>query len=327
MGTITAIGGHAITVKTDTGETRQVKISPAATFQRIAPGQRDLSTAESIQFSDLAIGDRALVRLDPAAPAAEPRALGIIAIRQADVALKQEREREDWQRRGTGGLVKSVDAAAGTILLTRGSGAAAKTIAVRTTSATVLKRYAPTSVRFDEALPAPLSAIRAGDQLRARGLKTADGIDAEEVITGSFLNISGSIVTLDAATATLVIRDLATKKQLTLRVGAEAEMRRLPERVAQNLAARLKENAGGKTGASDSQNGDDPQQALNSAPAIRFAELKKGEAVMLVADEGASSMTVISLLAGVEPLLVSPAASQNLLSNWSMSSGAEETAQ
>jgi len=60
---------------------------------------------------------------------------------------------------------------------------------------------------------------------------------------------------------------------------------------------------------------------LNRAPTIQLADLQKGEAVMLVSTQGANDVTAITLLAGVEPLLEAPAASQNLLSNWSMGSG------
>ena len=90
-----------------------------------------------------------LVKLDPDAPAATPQAPQIVAVKQADVAQKQQKDREDWQRRGVGGLVKSVDAAAGVIVLTSGAGATAKTVTVHTTKTTMLKRYAPASVRFD----------------------------------------------------------------------------------------------------------------------------------------------------------------------------------
>ena len=62
------------------------------------------------------------------------------------------------------------------------------------------------------------------------------------------------------------------------------------------------------------QGGGDPQQMLSRAPAIQFADLKKGDAVMLVSTDGATDVTAITLLAGVEPLLEAPAASQNLLS-------------
>ncbi|HEY1255165.1 MAG TPA: hypothetical protein VGF01_10325, partial [Terracidiphilus sp.] len=66
----------------------------------------------------------------------------------------------------------------------------------------------------------------------------------------------------------------------------------------------------------------DLQQMLSRAPAIHLADLQKGEAVMLVAANGATQITAITLLAGVEPLLEAPAASQDLLSNWSMNGGA-----
>jgi len=61
---------------------------------------------------------------------------------------------------------------------------------------------------------------------------------------------------------------------------------------------------------------------LNRAPSIQLGDLKKGDAVMLVATDGTDEVSAITLLAGVEPLLEAPAASQNLLSNWSLNSGA-----
>ena len=362
LGTVTAISGNTLTVKTDAGEVHQVAVPDTASLKQVEPGQKDLSQAKTIQFSDLANGDRVLVRIDPNATGATPQAAQIIAIKQADVAAKQQQEREDWQRRGVGGLVKSVDAGAGVILLTTGAGPTAKTVTVHTTKATVLKRYAPGSVRFDDAQPAPLDAIHAGDQLRARGEKNADGTEmtADEVVSGSFRNISGTVTSIDAANSTLVVKDLITKKQVSVHVSADAQMRRLPEGMAQLLAARLKGGAapggqGGGSGqvrqassASGGQGGQasyggggrargqwaggqggssDPQQALNRAPSIKIADLKKGEAVMVVSTQGADEVSAITLLAGVEPLLQAPE-SQNLLANWSMggSGGADAAA-
>jgi hypothetical protein len=363
LGTITAISGDTLTVKTDAGEVHQVQVPAAASIRRVAPGEKDLSKAETIQFGDLASGDRVLVRLDPDAAGATAQALSIIAIKQADVAAKQQKDREDWQRRGVGGLVKSVDASSGVIVLTSGAGVTAKTVTVRTTKATVLRRYAPTSVKFDDAQPAPIDAIHAGDQLRARGAKNADGteIAADEVVSGSFRNISGTVVSIDAASSTLVVKDLVTKKPVTIHVTADVQMRRLPDRMAQMLAARLKGVSGGgqqanasggpprtgqgQNGGSGTANpggggqspgsagaggqggsgGGDPQQMLSRAPAIQISDLQKGEAVMVVSTEGTSDVTAVSLLAGVEPLLEAPAAS-NLLSNWSMGGGGAEAA-
>jgi hypothetical protein len=341
VGTITAIGSNTLTVKTDADGEHQVVVPASAALKRIAPGQKDLSTAEAIQFSDLAIGDRALVKLDPDAPAGTFEALQIIAIKQADVALKQQKDREDWQRRSVGGLVKGVDVGTGTVLVSSGAGAMAKTVTVHTTKTTILKRYAPTSVRFDAALPAPIDAIHVGDQLRARGTKDADGseIAADEVVSGSFRNIAGTITSIDPGASTIVAKDLATKKAVTIHVTADAQMRRLPERMATMLAARLKGTAGNGAGAPGGgspwagQNGGqggaggDPQQMLNRLPAIPLSDLQKGEAVMLVSTQGESEVTAISLLAGVEPLLEAPEASRNLLANWSMNTSAPDAAQ
>jgi hypothetical protein len=160
---------------------------------------------------------------------------------------------------------------------------------------------------------------------------------------------------LDKATSTLILKDLTTKKPVTIHITADVQMRRLQDTMARMLAARLKGGAatGGSSGArsgyaggagsqrgaggsgqwsaagaaGQGPGGGDTQQMLSRAPAIQFADLKKGDAVMLVATDGTTDVTAITLLAGVEPLLESPAASQNLLSNWSMSSGSEAAAQ
>jgi len=261
----------------------------------------------------------------------------VIAVKQADVMLKQQKDRDDWQKRGTGGLVKSVDQASGTIVVTTGAGATAKIVTVRTTKATVLKRYAPASVRYDAAQPAPIEAIHAGDQLRARGAKNADGTElvADEVISGSFRNLSGLITSVDPATATVALKDLATKKMVTIHIPADAQLRRIPDRMAQMLAMRLKGGAaagawsgagagqrtgGVQGGGQGGQGGGDPQQFLSRAPTVQLADLKKGDAVMVVSTDGSAEVTAITLLAGVEPLLEAPAA-QDLLSNWSMRNG------
>ena len=105
-GTVTSINGTTITVKTDAGETRQVDVPAEATLKRIAPGQKDLSAAADMTFSEIANGDRVLVKVDPSAPGPNAVAVRIIAIKQADVAAKQAKEREDWARNSIGGLVK-----------------------------------------------------------------------------------------------------------------------------------------------------------------------------------------------------------------------------
>ncbi len=349
-GAITAINGNTLTVKTDTGESHQVTVAADTDLKRIEPGQTSLSGAAAITLSDLAVGDRILVRgLDAAATADPLQPKQIVAIKAADMAQKQEKDLADWQKRGIAGLVKSVDAANGAITVSTGAGPTAKTLVVKTTKATVLKRYAAGTVRFDQAQPAPIDAIHEGDQLRARGEKNADGteIAAEEVVSGSFRNVSGTILAVDAAASTVTLKDLTTKKQVTIHIGPDAQMHRIPDQMAQFIAARLKGTTPASAGAAGGQRsagsgagagsgggrgagaaGGDPQQFLNRTPVIQIKDLQKGQAVMVVATDAAGSsgdVNAIMLLAGVEPLLEAPAA-RDLLSNWSMGGGGGEAA-
>jgi len=351
VGTITAINGSTITVKTDAGESKQVEVPATAVMKRLAPGQKDLSTADTIQLTDLATGDRVLVKLDPNATGATPQAVQLVAMKQTDIAQKQQQDRDEWQRNGTGGLVKSVDPAASVVMITIGAGPTAKTVTVQISKTTVLKRYAPNSIRFADAQPAALDAVHAGNQFQVLGQKNADGseVTATSVVSGSFRNISGVVGSIDTAASTLTVKDLASKKNVTVHITPDAEMRRLPDMMARMIAGRLKGGAaatgGGGTAiparpqggaASTSSQAGNGQarrgsagalgQILERAPAVQLGDLKKGEAVMLVSTDGATDVTAIKLLAGAEPLLESPDASRDLLANWSMGSGGADAA-
>jgi hypothetical protein len=356
VGSIAAISGDTLTVKTDAGDAHQVEVPSTAILKRIAPGEKDLTKAEPLDFTSLAVGDRVLVTLDPSFTGTPAHAARIVAIKQADVAQKQAAENAAWTQ-GVHGLVKSVDTASGVIVVTTRMGLVTKDVTVNTTAGTVLKRYAPGSVRFDQAQAAPIAAIQPGDQLWARGTKSADGsaIAADGVVSGSFRSIPGTVISIDTVASTLTVKDLATKKPVTVRITADAELRRLNDMVATLIAARLKGNppgaggrsapggpgggagSGGWSGAgsggqhSAGQGGAGParmdlETVLERAPKIELDALKKGDAVMIVAAEDASGLSAIKLLAGVEPLLEAPEA-QNLLSSWSLSSGESEAAQ
>src|ERR1700691_2313449 len=85
LGSITTINGDTLTVKTDAGDVHEVQVPPTASLKRVAPGEKDLTKAEPLDFTSLAVGDRVLVTLDPNATGGIPQAARIIAIKQADV--------------------------------------------------------------------------------------------------------------------------------------------------------------------------------------------------------------------------------------------------
>src|SRR5262249_24369431 len=178
-----------------------------------------------MELEDLQPGDRILVRGKTGADGNSFMAVSVIAMKKAALAEKHARERAEWQNNGIGGLVTVVDPAAGTLQLDTSTFGAKKPVTVTVSRSTVLRRYAPGSVSFDEATPAPLDQIKSGDQLRARGKRSADGssLEAQEVVSGSFRNISGPVGAIDAPSHSITVNDLATKKPVTVRLSAASQ--------------------------------------------------------------------------------------------------------
>ncbi len=257
VGTIKSIQADSITVAAESGGEVTAKLTSSTKILRVPPGEKDLKNATPLQAQDLQPGDRVLVRGQASANGDGHTmiitALAVIVMKQGDVAAKQQRERDDWQKRGVGGLVTKVDAAAGTITITSGGMGANRSVAIRIAVDTVLRRYAPGSVKFDDAKPGPASEmmaqIKAGDQLRARGTRNPDGseLTAEEIVSGTFRNIAGTIRAIDASNNTMTVQDAITKSAVVVKVSSDSQMKKLPPEMAQRIAMRLK-NAGATAG-------------------------------------------------------------------------------
>lgn len=346
VGTIKTIAANNLTIATDAATITNVTVQDSTRMVRTEPGAKDLKSATPITLQELQSGDRVLVRGKASDDGKSLVASSIVVIKATDVAAKQQQERADWQKRGTGGLVTAVDAAAGAITISNSTMAGTKTTVIRVSKDTIVRRYAPGSVKFDDAKPGTLDQVKIGDQLRARGTRNAEGSElaAEEIVSGTFRNIAGTVISADAANASLSVQDLATKKPVTLKINADSQLRSLPPMIAQRIAIRLKggpsEAAGqaapGKSGEGPSGNGGsargggDFQQMLNRMPSVSLADLQKGTAVMIVATEGAASSqpTAVTLLTGVDPILTAAPDSGRaamLLSPWNLG-GAEAAA-
>jgi Domain of unknown function (DUF5666) len=348
VGVIKAITGSAITLTPDTGPEVTILVQDSTRIFQTAPGEKDLKSATPIHLSDLQPGDRILVAGKLSDDASSISASVIAAMKRSDVEAKQQADQEAW-RRGVGGLVKSVDPATGTIAISVATSGGVKDVALLVTAATTFLRYAPSSVNFADAVPSSLGEIKPGDQLRARGARSADGAQftADAIVSGSFRNIAGTITSLDAPASTMTVMDLIAKKPVTVKITTDSQLRKFPPEIAQRIAFRLKGAAaqGGPppsspppaAGAGQSGVGSpaaaggysrpaggqlDFQQIVNRMPPAKFADFQKGDAVMIVSAEGADSgkVTAISLLGGVEPILAAaPSNKQAMtLSPWSL---------
>lgn len=346
LGTVASVTGNSLAVKTDAGATVSVTVADNAKILKTAPGQKTLAGATTLALTDIQPGDRVLMLAhgDP------PSAAIIIVNTKADLAALQQQQREEWRTNGVGGIVKSVDAAGGTVTILSG----ARPLVIHTTPTTIVRRYAPNSVSFSDAQASTLAAIQAGDQLQARGQKNSTGteITADEIVSGSFRNIAGLITATDASAGTFTVKDWMTKKAVTIHVTPDSDMRQLDPKTADAIAARLRTagaahpaETGGHAGGNqqaEGQNGAEPQQhggpgaeksgaggndlarILAESPEIHVADLHKGDAVVIVATAGSpDSATAIRVVGGVRPMLeASASGSQNMFSSaWSLGGG------
>ncbi len=329
IGSIKAISGGVITLTPDSGPEIQVTVQAGARIVRIAPGEKTLKNATPVELQELQAGDRILVAGKASDDAKSITAASIVIMKRSDVEARKEVDRQDWQNRGLGGLVKAVDPAAGTATISVSGFGGSKTVVVHTSKATGIRRYAPDSMKFDDAKPSTLQEIQPGDQLRARGSRSADGSElaAEEIVTGSFRSVAGIVNSVDASAGTINIQDLVSKKLVQIKVTPDSQLHQLPPEFAQRIAMRLKTAMAGTTGGAAGpvppptaasagaplpggvgpggagvgggaagmaggmrpSGAPDFQQILNRMPAVALSDLHKGDAVMIVATQGTSS--------------------------------------
>lgn len=346
LGTVTSVGKGTLTVKPASGNAVTVTVGAATRILRLEPGQKTLSAATPIQLTDISAGDRALI----SATAGDNNTLTanlIVAMKQSDIEARQRAEEQDWERNGVGGIVKSVDPSTSTIILASTS----RNITIQVPPSTSIRKYADNSVAFKDTRPSSLSAIKPGDQLRAKGTHSPDdsAVTANAIVFGDFQNIAGLVLSVNPTAKTLIVKDLATRKPVTLAVDTTSTLRQLPQRVAEFVAMRLhamKEanhaagnqahpearrmyNPNGHPGAGHAgpeQGGENAfNRVLDRATPIQLSDLHKGDAVMVVASKGSNSRpgTALTLLSGVAPMLrASRKASQSMFSSsWSLGGG------
>ena len=311
IGTVSSVSGSSVVVKQDSGAEVTVAVPETANIVRTAPGSKSLAGATKIAITDIAAGDRVLILVAGDPPAAKV----VVVNKQSDITAKQQQDEADWARRGVGGLVKSVDASAGTVTIT----ATNRALTIHTTPATIVRRYAPDSVKFTDAQTSTFAAIQPGDQVTARGDRTGDDITADEIVSGSFRNIAGTIVSSDATANTFTVRDLVTKKTVTIKTTPDSDLRKLDPQMAQTIAMRLRASPGnggaaqgppgqpaggsgsgspagggqfrGQGGAGGGQGGAGGfARVLQHSPKIHVSDLHKGDAVMIVATSGSLTL-------------------------------------
>jgi hypothetical protein len=242
LGAIKAITGSSITLAPESGPQITADVQSNARILRLNPGDKDPKNATPITLQDLQVGDTVRVRGYASADGKSITTLEVIVITKAAVSAVGDQMRQDWQKRGIGGLISAVDPANGTVTISSTTLSGKKTIAIHTTKNTVIRRYAADSIKYEDATPSTFASIQVGDQLRARGDRNADGTEftAEEIVAGTFPFIVGTVKSVDASTGTLSVQDILSKKVVDVKVSAQSQLHKIPAEMAQRFAARLK---------------------------------------------------------------------------------------
>jgi hypothetical protein len=325
-----------ITLKTDAGTTVFATISDKTVYKRLAPGEQSLTNAADITLADIAEGDRVMARGTVAADRKSVPAAMIVVMTKGDIAKKQEAERMEWRRRGILGVITALKPDAKEITISNRGIAGTQTVMIPVADKTEMRRYAPDSIKFSDAKPSTFSELKVGDQLRALGNKSEDGLKftPEKVVTGAFRTVAGTVKEINAATGEIKITDLEKKQPLTIVVKQDSVLRRFPppsEMAAlmggmgrgaggpggagpggqtppaggQQAARPQGPGAGGPGGPGGRPGGPNINDMLERLPTIAVADVKVGDTIIVSSTQGVdpSRLTAIALVSGADTLL------------------------
>src|SRR5689334_15528825 len=157
--TATDAASRRIDLKSDKGDTIAVALEDKTLYLRVPPGEKDLKKAARITQGDIGVGDRVLARGRLSEDQKTITAAAVIVMTKADLAQKHQRDREEWQKRGTAGTVTAINPESKQITLSTGPRDAPKPIIVDAAGKVDFTRYAPDSVRFSDARPSSFGEL------------------------------------------------------------------------------------------------------------------------------------------------------------------------
>lgn len=334
-GDVVSVSDSKIVLKTKDGDL-DVALSGSTEFKRVPPDNPTLKAAVPAALTDIGVGDKLLVTGILSDDKKSLPARAVYLMTKSDIARKQAKDVERWATRGISGRVASVNTAANEVTIEVRGLMNTTNVVVTAKPDAELKRYAPNSVKYDEALESSIAEIKPGDMFRAVGDRGADGATfaAEEIVTGAFQTIAGEVKSVDPAKNEVIIADARTKKDVTVSLGSFSVLKKFPEEMAQRMtqfgggagpgAPGGIRPAGGQPGAQpgEARPGGQPGGAqggrmgmggarggiddmFERLPVISVADLKPGDVIAVSSSKNGSDthVTAIKILAGVGPFI------------------------
>jgi hypothetical protein len=314
-----------MTIKTDAGSMVTVSLTDKTTYQRLAPGEQSLTKATDITLSDVGVGDRVWARGTVSEDRKSVPAVKVVVMTKSDLAKKGEAERAEWRRRGILGVITALKPDTKEITISNRTLAGTQLVVIPVSDQTEMSRYAPDSINFSDAKPSTFSELKIGDQLRALGERTPDGLrfTPQKIVTGSFRTVAGTVTAVDPATGEIKINEMEKKHPLTIVIKHDAVLRKFPS--AAEMGPMMGgfgrgQGAGGgapaaqTTQSGQAQPGGRPQggpgrgfninDMLERLPTISLADVKVGDTIIVSSTQGVdpSRLTAIALVSGADTL-------------------------
>lgn len=308
-----------ITVGTKDGSIK-LSFDDKTSYKRVLPGETSIEKAEAITFADIGVGDLIYARGRVSADKSSMPAQQLIITSKAALSQKQVRDREEWQRRGIVGRIASINAETKEIGLTMRAAGGERPITMKTSDKVMYRRYAPDSVKFSDAKASSFAELKVGDQVRALGDKSADGMsfETQEIVSGSFRMVGGAVTTINPAANEIIITNMQTGQPLTIVVNKDSVMRRIPPEMAALIAQRRAQGGSAPTAqpAAPAGAGNEPRRGaggdfddmIERLPQVTITEIKKGDMIAVSSTTGVdpARVTAIKLVAGIEALMTRP---------------------
>lgn len=334
-GDVVSVSDSKIVLKTKDGDL-DVALSGSTEFKRVPPENPTLKSAVPATLTDIGVGDKLLVTGILSDDKKSLPARAVYLMTKSDIARKQAKDVERWATRGISGRVASVNTAANQVTIEVRGLMNTTNVVVTAKPDAELKRYAPNSVKYDEALESSIAEIKPGDMFRAVGDRGEDGTTfaAEEIVTGAFQTIAGEVKSVDPAKNEVIIADARTKKDVTVSLGSFSVLKKFPEEMAQRMtqfgggagpggqggirpaggqpgvqAGEARPGGqpgggqGGRMGMGGARGGIDDM--FERLPVISVADLKPGDVIAVSSSKNGSDthVTAIKILAGVGPFI------------------------
>ncbi|MBK9154084.1 MAG: hypothetical protein IPM25_07690 [Chloracidobacterium sp.] len=233
-GEVLSVAKDKVVLKTAEGELA-VLLSEKTDYKRVPPENPVLKAAVVANLSDIEVGDKLLVTGLMADDKRSLPAKSVYLMSKSDLAQRNAKDREKWATRGISGQVKSINAETRQITIDVSRLGTTASVVITPKDSVKFLRYAQNSVDYAKAVPSGLGDIAPGDMIRALGDRSPDGASfaAEEIVTGAFQTIAGTVKSFDSEKNELVITELQSSKDMTVSLASATLVKRFPEQMAQ----------------------------------------------------------------------------------------------